>query len=140
MARKRYSTESGDEDYDLTPMIDIVFLLIAFFMVVAKMIDDTKIDIKIPIADQSMIPEKSPHRVTISIPAGGEEVYWGPQKMGDPTEITPLVKSYYEAKGDLLEVYVRADANTPHRAVRDVMKAVAEAGVFNVKFAAFENK
>lgn len=139
MAEKGFKMDDSDDEVDLTPMIDIVFLLIAFFMVVAKMIDDTKIEIAVPIADQSKIPDESPHRVTISVPANGD-VYWGAEKLNNVEEVINFVKSAHQAKGDALEVYVRADANTPHKFVRDVMKSIAEAGVFNVKFAAFENK
>lgn len=139
MARKKFQLDTGDEDYDLTPMIDIVFLLIAFFMVVAKMIDDENIDLKLPIADQASIPEDSPHRSTINVTASGD-IYWGSELVNTPQEVTRLVTSARQAKGAELELYLRGDVNTPHRHIQSVMKAIAEGGVYQVKFGAFEKQ
>lgn len=136
---KGIAASTEDEQYDLTPMIDIVFLLIAFFMVVAKLIDDTKIDIDVPIADQSKINKEQLNRVTVSVPADGS-VYWASQKLGSPEEVTRFIEEARRAKGEQIEVYLRADSNTAHKHVRDVMKAVALGGVFDVKFAAYENR
>ena len=136
--RKSFKADDSDDDFDLTPMIDIVFLLIAFFMVVAKLIDDSKVEIAVPFADQSKISKESPHRMTMTVDASGK-AYWGAEKLGTPADLTRFVKSALRAKGEHLEIYVRADARTPFKHVRDVMKAIAEGGVFDVKFAAYEN-
>lgn len=141
-SKRRFSLDDSDDDIDLTPMIDIVFLLIAFFMVVAKLIDDTKVDIIVPYADQSKIAEKGeeqPTRITMTVDANGKS-YFGPNPLNDPKDLTPLIKSTLRAKGENIVMFVRADAKTPHKYVRDVLKAIAEGGVFDVKFAAYENK
>ena len=55
---KTWSPEEVDPEFELTPMIDIVFLLIAFFMTLISFISAELIDLKLPDANQSSIPEE----------------------------------------------------------------------------------
>ena len=52
---------------DLTPMIDIVFLLIVFFMTVANMQVRERVPIKVPLAENAVIPEERGVRMTITV-------------------------------------------------------------------------
>jgi biopolymer transport protein ExbD len=56
---------------DLTPMIDIVFLLIVFFMTVANMQVRERVPIKVPLAENAVIPEERGIRMTITIQSDG---------------------------------------------------------------------
>lgn len=123
-----------DEEFDLTPMIDVVFLLIIFFMVVAAEITE-KIEIEIPEADNSTIPEETKGRMEVSLQESGD-VFIG------------LMPVTYEELGRRIRndnntipgfrVYLRADSRVAHEHVQKVMMACAENGVFDIIFSTFQ--
>ena len=130
-----WKPEQTDDTPDLTPMIDVVFLLIVFFMVVGKMIQDEKIPIAIPIAEASKVPEDAGNRDTVTLTADGT-IFKGVQPVTIDQLQALVEKGNKNIKG--YRVYLRVDALTPHREVQKVMRACAEAGALNIIFAAFE--
>lgn len=121
---------------DLTPMIDIVFLLIVFFMTVANMQARQRVPIEVPIADEAVVPEDRSTRVTVSLKADGT-LYYG----AEPIPMETLAGRVAQSKAEVprLKVYVRADAKVPFKEVREVFAAAAEGGVPNVIFATYQS-
>ncbi len=121
---------------DLTPMIDIVFLLIVFFMTVANMQVQQMVPISVPIAEQATIPDDRSGRITVTLKDDGS-VFYGPQ----PVFLEDLSDLIAQSKVTTpnLKVYVRADAKVPFKEVRKVFGAAAAGGVPNVVFAAFQS-
>ena len=121
---------------DLTPMIDIVFLLIVFFMTVAKMQVQQMVPISVPIAESATIPDDRGARMTVTLKDDGS-IYFGPQTVVIE-DLSALI-----AQGNVSQssakVYVRADAMVPFKEVRKVFAAAAEGGVPNVVFATFQS-
>lgn len=126
--------EMKDESFDLTPMIDVVFLLIIFFMVVAAEITE-KIEIAMPTAEKAQVPDETGRRMHISIQEDGS-MFIGMM----PTTLEELGSAvrYDNETIPGFKVFVRADANTAHKHVRDVMQTCADNGVFDVIFATFK--
>ncbi len=121
---------------DLTPMIDIVFLLIVFFMTVANMQVQQMVPISVPIAEKATIPEDRSGRATVTLKEDGS-VYFGPQSV--LIEDLPALIAQTKASNLNLKVYVRADAKVPFKEVRAVFGAAAAGGVPNVVFATFQS-
>lgn len=121
---------------DLTPMIDIVFLLIVFFMTVANMQVQQLVPIEIPIAVNASIPDERGVRTTITIKSDGR-LFYGSQA----TVIEDLagLVSKDKASATAIKVYIRADAKVPFKEVRKVFAAAAEGGVPNVIFATYQS-
>ena len=55
MSLKGYKLPTGDEGFDLTPMIDVVFLLIVFFMTVASALTTNKLELNLAVFGNSVI-------------------------------------------------------------------------------------
>tara|TARA_R100000027_G_scaffold46528_2_gene35402 strand:+ start:5000 stop:5422 length:423 start_codon:yes stop_codon:yes gene_type:complete len=138
MSRKfqNWAADDDDGEVDLTPMIDIVFLLIVFFMTVANMITAEKHPIEMPVALNSSIPEDYGDRTTITVDANGS-IYSGVFLV----TLDELRDTLAEASREnpSVRVYVRADSSTEHQYVNDVMQACAEAGLSNLIFAAYQS-
>ena len=124
-----------DDSPDLTPMIDVVFLLIVFFMTVAVIITSDKVEVDLPIAEEAIVPEEVNDRATFTIDETGK-LYAGPVLI-DEVQFAEIVSERVADTPDF-KVYLRADANTPHRFVRDVMNLSAENGAFNIVFGTFQ--
>lgn len=121
---------------DLTPMIDIVFLLIVFFMTVASMITAERIPLTMPVAPNSSIPEDFGKRTTLTVMRDGS-IYAGVYSVS-LNELPALLTRELEEKPDI-RVYLRADSAVEHQYVNDVMQACAAAGISNIVFAAYQS-
>jgi len=121
---------------DLTPMIDIVFLLIVFFMTVAKMQVQERIEIEVPIAANAVIPEDRSSRVIVTIQNDGA-LFFGSR----PIVVEDLADYVQQASevSPKIKVYIRADARVPFKEVRKLFAAAATAGVPNVIFASYQS-
>ncbi len=121
---------------DLTPMIDIVFLLIVFFMTVAKMQVQELVEIDVPIAANAVIPEDRSSRVVVTIQNDGS-LFFGSQ----PIAVEDMTAYVQQAREDSpkIKVYIRADARVPFKEVRKLFAAAAAGGVPNVIFASFQS-
>lgn len=129
---KTWSPDPNSEGFELTPMIDVVFLLIAFFMTITSEITEENVRIQIPIASEAVVPEETGIRQTITIDADGN-IFFGAREMGT-FELTDAIRRVLTVNPDT-RVYLRADTRTTHRFVREVMEATAEAGLTDIIFA-----
>lgn len=129
---KTYTPESSDDGFQLTPMIDVVFLLIAFFMVITSEISEENIKLSIPIASEAIVPDEPGLRQTISVSANGV-IFFGAREM-EPEGLPDAIRMVMDRNPET-RLYVRADAGAAHRHVQAIMKAAAQNGIFNIIFA-----
>jgi biopolymer transport protein ExbD len=119
----------------MTPMIDMTFLLLVFFMVTSKITkEQKKLEIKLPTAKTAKQPDDLSGREIINIDAKGQ--YF----TGDNQVDLPQLKRYLKQRlidYPPLKISVRADAKTPAKQIKEVMKAAAEAGAIEVVFSAY---
>ena len=127
-----WTPEEANPEFELTPMIDVVFLLIAFFMTLISFISSELIELTLPEAEKATVPEDPGERQYISVQANGA-VFFGATPIS--YEALPSVLTAARAESPSLKLFLRADLDTPHRNVSRVMEACAQAGVFDLIFA-----
>ena len=130
----RMPDEKDDTKLQMSPLIDMVFLLIIFFMTASHMSSSKNMDLDIPSASNGNVPKERPDRWTVNVLADGT-VYSG-QTPVTLDELRQLVASRVQADPET-KVYLRSDKVTPHKTVRQVMNAMAEAGVGDFIFGVF---
>ena len=121
--------KNEDASLDMTPMIDVVFQLIIFFVVTLKMTDNKNTEIKLEDGVHGVVlthEELPQSQLTIDVlTKNGRGVY----KIGnfpvDRNQIMQKVKERYKRYGDF-PCLIRADWHTEHRHVRVVMEACTE--------------
>ncbi|MCG5528083.1 MULTISPECIES: biopolymer transporter ExbD [Halorhodospira] len=123
-----------EPDLNLTPLIDVVFLLLIFFMVTTTFVDQVGLDITLPEAEQET-EEAQPRLLEIGISAEGEYFVDGSPLVN--REIDTLVRALEEAReaGDVAGIVVRADADAPHRAVVRALDGAGRVGIDRVSIA-----
>ncbi len=124
-----------DIEFNMTPLIDIVFLLIIFFLVSSHLAkQEVQLELDLPPAASGQIPTESDRtRVTVNVLAEGQVVLAGATI--DADELTRRLRYERERSGDDLEVRIRSDRRVPYQFVEPVMLACARSGVWNVTFA-----
>jgi len=129
MANRRRRREPS---INLAPLVDIVFLLVIFFMVTSTFITpETGLPVDLPQATSGEArPEGAP---TVVVQADGR-VFW----KGKPTDDAALLAALRtELAGDPVgTVILRADRKTPHGRVVQVMDVIRRAGAKRVAVAA----
>lgn len=126
-----------DVNFEMTSMIDVVFLLIAFFMTVTSFASAERVNVEMPVAPAAKVPEDSLGRQFISIDADGR-FYIG-AKESTIEEVRETMAEKFGAE-DFKGIYLRADANTHYRYVSKIMKTAAEIGITNIIFGVEQQK
>ncbi len=121
---------------DLTPMIDIVFLLIVFFMTVANLQVRELVPIEVPIAENAVVPEERGTRITITLGEDGG-LWFGPHPIALEELADYVARNKAASPG--LKINLRADAKVAFKEVRKVFEASAEGGVPNIVFATYQS-
>jgi biopolymer transport protein ExbD len=142
--------ELPEGEVDMTPMIDMVFLLLIFFMCAATMsqVEFTP-EIRLPTAPHAVVPEDLRHRGTVnilplrSVTGAGETVteavpFMVGGKLVDETALTRFIGDLRREEPEL-RVYMRIDREADFVLVRRAIRACAEAGVFDIVFASFQS-
>ena len=151
MAKK--SREATEVTMDMTPMIDVVFLMIIFFMIVSDMSQQDLADIELPKAEQAVDDKTEEGRMIVNIYPDGEiEIKKVEYNTLDDQTAVDALRSYLasevskgekDAKG-LSErpLLIRADKETKFKEVQKVMRICGENGIliYKVQLAAAQNE
>lgn len=117
----------------LTPVIDIMFLLLIFFMVGSQFTDDERrSDIKLPTASDKLSVTSLPDPATVNVTANGE-IYLDGDAVGLPDLERRLAEMRENYPGQA--VLIRGDGSAAYQQVIDVLAAVKRAGVTGVSLA-----
>jgi len=116
-----------DNSINLTPLIDVVFLLLIFFMVSTTFTKETHMTVDLPEAD-GQASEETPDTIEILIGKDGSYAVNGNSLVN--RQIKTLMSALREVSaGDTgLPLVITADAETTHQAVVTAMDAAGRAG------------
>jgi biopolymer transport protein ExbD len=131
---------SQPPEINLTSLLDVVFLLLIFFMVSTTFKDErgqeqTRLRVTLPQAQGQDQPTKETESIRIIIDQSGT-FYVNDRLVVDQQALTlvrALTGALDQRKG--LPVLIQADAKTPHQAVMTALDAAAEVGLNKVSFA-----
>ena len=124
---------SDDVDVNLTPLIDVVFLLLIFFMVSTSFVKESQIKLTLPEASEE-VKELPADTVEIAIDAAGTWFVNGkavPDK-GLDTLKTAIAAAIPEGVDPV--VVIAADEGATHQEVIDIMDAARQLGLVRITF------
>ncbi len=131
--------EDGDMGFQIAPMVDVVFVLMLFFMASAGMqVVEKELGINLPSGGKSVGGGPPPTPVMIDISGDGQVVmnnqgYDTPTSKELPTLRAKLkeITSYGDGKDPVI---IRPAPDTRHERIMDVLNSAAAAGVKNLTF------
>ena len=129
MRLRRAGTE--DPQINLTPLIDVVFLLLIFFMVSTTFERESELNLELPEA-KAESADRSPMAIEVAIDAEGRVHLDGRTLAG--AGVAGIRAALVERAGatPAPPLVIRADASTPYQAVVTVMDAASQAGFVNL--------
>jgi len=118
-------------DINVTPMADIMIVLLIIFMVITPMLQKG-VDVKLPQAGNTKERKDEPKSIVVAV-RKDKTTYFGTQRLDDQNQLQGLIK---ERLQDLPEgsrmIYLKADDALPYSEVMKVMDLCREAGVEEV--------
>lgn len=146
LSRRRRARE--EDDIDITPMIDMVFLLLIFFLVSST--PDQKTAIELPAATHG-IGVSQVDAVIFTVAAGGLDhapVYAadgrvaGTELPDDPGARRARIRQIVEAgvREDRTNVVIKGDKNVAHREIAQLIKAVSQVNGIKIHLAVLDTK
>ena len=115
----------------LSPMIDMMFLLLIFFIVSTMQMTELKtIPVKLPVATESVIQNTAKFTVTIK----DDGAYWLQDKVISKQDLVNKAREE-QKKDDKFHVVIRADENVQYKAVIGLLDSFKKAGVSRVGLA-----
>lgn len=126
--------------FNMTPMIDVVFLLIIFFLVSSHLArQETTLELPLPVALSSNeeIDQITP-RVTINVQSDGVILMAG--RTIRVTELADRFREIRKREGEDLEVRIRSSRRATYAMVEPIMLACTQAKIWNVTYAVYQEE
>ena len=122
-----------ESEINITPMLDVVFIMLIFFIVTATFVKEAGIEVNRPDAATATKAEKA----NILIAIGPNNDIWIDRRIIDIRSVRPNIERLH-AENPQGSVVIQADKESKTDTLIQVMDAARQAGVFNVSIAANE--
>ncbi len=123
--------DEDEAEVNLTPMLDVVFIMLIFFIVTASFVKEAGIDVNRPSAATAERKEKGNILVAIS----EDNQIWIDKRQVDPRALRANIERMH-AENPNAAVVIQADEESKNKLLVLVMDAARTAGVKNVSIAA----
>jgi biopolymer transport protein ExbD len=132
VGRRQFVEEEEEKsEVNLTPMLDVVFIMLIFFIVTASFVKEAGIDVNRPDAATAERKEKGNILVAIS----ADDQIWIDRRLVDPRALRANIERMH-AENPNGAVVIQADTKSTNGLLVQVMDASRQAGVKNVSIAA----
>ena len=130
--KRRYSSDSSDETaIDMTPMLDIVFIMLIFFIVTTSFVKEAGIEVCRPSANSAQVVKKG--NILVAVGAAGD--VWVDKRRIEVDAVRANIERLRAESPDGA-VVIQADQEANAGVVVKVMDQIKMAGVENISIAA----
>ncbi|HEY4381566.1 MAG TPA: ExbD/TolR family protein [Acidobacteriaceae bacterium] len=128
---KRDEGKKVNSNINVTPMVDVMLVLLIIFMVITPMLNN-KVNVDLPQATAAVVMENANKEdaITVAVTRDGR-AYLGGDVVPNLDDLGPKIASKLENKTDK-EVYLRADIRANYGKVMDTVDQIRAAGVSNL--------
>ena len=126
------TTDDADSDIDLTPMLDVVFIMLIFFIVTASFVKELGFDVNRPDAQQQQPKKSEVKNILVNITDDGQ--LFVNRRRVNADALTANIKRLH-AESPKGTVVIQADDDSKNELLITVMDAARKAGVYDVSIA-----
>ena len=131
---KLFGGDEEENEINLTPMLDVVFIMLIFFIVTASFIKEAGIDVNRP--DAPSADSQDDAAILIAISANDE--IWIDRRPTEPNAVRGMIERLH-AENPTGSIVIQADEESTNEMLVVVMEAAKQAGVTNVAIAALKD-
>ncbi|UTW49915.1 biopolymer transporter ExbD [Bacterioplanoides sp. SCSIO 12839] len=131
MARRHTDNDADGNDIDITPMLDIVFIMLIFFIVTTSFVKESGVSVNRPSAQTA--EEKKGSNILVAIRANGE--IWIDRRAIDVRAVRPNIERM-KAENPEGAVIIQADEFSPTGLLVKVMDQIRLAGIHDISISA----
>jgi biopolymer transport protein ExbD len=128
-----------EPDINLTPLIDVVFLLLIFFMVSTSFVKQSQITIRLPEAESTAMVDAPPEQIDIMITEQGTYLINGRELINNRPETIRNALQRVSAGNTNLPLTISADANARHQHVVTAMDVAGRLGFVRISIATVDD-
>jgi biopolymer transport protein ExbD len=123
--------DEDENEINLTPMLDVVFIMLIFFIVTASFIKESGIDINRPDAP---VTESKPEDANILVMINANDEIWIDRRLIDPRAVRANIERLH-AENPKGSVVIQANKKSTNKMLVWVMDSSRNAGVYNISIA-----
>jgi len=123
--------DEEENEINLTPMLDVVFIMLIFFIVTASFIKEAGIDVNRPDAP---VTESKPENANILVVINANDEIWIDRRLIDPRALRANIERLH-AENPQGSVVIRADKASTNKMLVTVMDSSRNAGVYSISIA-----
>ena len=125
----------AEPEVNMTSLIDVVLLLLIFFMISTSFVKQSQISIRLPQADSSTIVEEIPEQLDIMITEAGSYLVNGRELVNSRPETIRNALQKVSGGNTSLPLTISADANARHQHVVTAMDVAGKLGFVQISIA-----
>ena len=122
-------------DINLTPMLDVVFIMLIFFLVVASFLKETGLDI----SKSDSLNDPRPAEGNMLVMIDADDRIWIENRLIDPRALRANFERL-NAENPVAAVIIQPDSHSANETFVQVMDASRQAGIYNISLAAAADK
>ena len=123
--------DGNADEIDLTPMLDVVFIMLIFFIVTASFVKDSGIDVNRPDAP---VTESKPEDANILIVIDMNDDIWIDRRIIDPRAVRANIERLH-AENPKGSVVIQPNKRSTNKMLVQIMDSSRSAGVYNISIA-----
>jgi len=123
--------DEDENEINLTPMLDVVFIMLIFFIVTASFIKEAGIDVNRPDAP---VTESKPEDANILVLINANDEIWIDRRLIDPRAVRANIERMHAENPDG-SVVIQANNSSTNKILVEVMDSARLAGVYNISIA-----
>lgn len=142
--KRRQPEPEADPEFQIAPMIDILLVLLVFFMSISstEVLQANK-DIRLPVAKEAKDAKENPGQVIVNLAFNqinnAVAISVNEQEYTSPGDLIPVLQNHIQ-KNPMVRVLIRADKDVRYAAMKSLLEAVGKAGIANVTFSVVDKE
>jgi len=142
--KRRQPEPEADPEFQIAPMIDILLVLLVFFMSISstEVLQANK-DIRLPVAKEAKDAKENPGQIIVNLAINPISNVVGisvnEKDYPSPGDLVPVLQNHIQ-KNPMVRVLIRADKEVRYATMKSLLEAVGQAGIANVTFSVVDKE
>ena len=142
--KRRQPEPEADPEFQIAPMIDILLVLLVFFMSISstEVLQSNK-DIRLPVAKDAKDAKENPGQIIVNLAvnpiSNSVGISVNEVAYPSPGDLIPVLQNHIQ-KNPMVRVLIRADRDVRYATMKSMLEAVGKAGIANVTFSVVDKE